>query len=90
MEYSNEPVLSNCDHGGVEIKSWNVDSSYQKTLKPTFTCRSALATNCRPKLSGQDRLTEVGQSVDSGFVLPMCWLLTDTTREHACDRQRIP
>ena len=48
------------------------------------------------KLDGQDQLTEVGHSVDSGvfqafrrFVLSMC-CCTDTTRKHACDRQQIP
>ena len=40
------------------------------------------------KLDGQDQLTEVGHSVDSGvfhgFVLSMCCCI-DTTRKHACD-----
>ena len=49
------------------------------------------------KLDGQDRLTEVGHSVDGGvfqallgFVLSMCYRI-DTTCDcgHACDRQRI-
>jgi len=44
------------------------------------------------KLNGQDRLTEVGHSIDSGvfqafrgFVLSNVLLLIDTTHEHACD-----
>jgi len=42
---------------------------------------------------GQDRLTEIANSTDSGvfqalrrFVLPMCCSI-DTTHEHACDWQ---
>ena len=45
---------------------------------------------------GQDRLTEVDHSIDGGvfqalrgFVLST-YCSTDTTREHACDQQRIP
>jgi len=43
-----------------------------------------------PQKLGQDRLTEVGHSVDSGFVLSNVLLLTDSTCKHACDRWRIP
>ena len=43
------------------------------------------------KLDGQDRLTEIGHSVDGGvsqalcgFVLSMCYSI-DSSHEHACD-----
>ena len=58
--------------------------------------RSAFASLVLQKLDGQDRLTEVGHSVDGGvfqalcrFVFSMCYSI-DTTRGQACDRRRIP
>ena len=52
--------------------------------------RSAFASLVLQKPNGQDRLTEVGHSIDSGvlqalcgFVLSTCYS-TDTTRGHAC------
>ena len=58
--------------------------------------RSAFASLVLQKLDGQDRLTEIGHSVDGGvsqalrgFVLSMCYSI-DSSHKHACDRWRIP
>ena len=69
---------------------------YYRSLQKLVQHRSAFASLVLQKLDGQDRLTEVGHSVDGsvfqalrGFVLSMCYSI-DTTRWHACDCWRIP
>jgi len=53
--------------------------------------RSSFASLVLQKLDGQDRLTEIGHSVDGGisqalrgFVLSMCYSI-DSSHEHVCD-----
>ena len=74
----------------------DIGTLYYRPLQKLVRHRSAFATLVLQKLDGQERLTEVGHSVDGGvfqalheFVLSKCYS-TDTTRRHACNLWRIP
>ena len=66
---------------------------WHKTDRSWFDTDLPSLLSSLQKLDGQDRLTEVGHSIDGGvfrgFVLSVCCSI-DTTREHACNRRQIP
>ena len=74
----------------------DIGTLYYRPLQKLVQHRSVFASLVLQKLDGQDRLTEVDHSVDSGvfqalcgFVLSMCYSI-HTTCGHACDHRRIP